>query len=125
MGKEGEGLIYDEMIDSKKSRQIYDYIGDREKTHRWTEKKFNLVIDPSKQNPIDQFFTQEMFYYDKFAIPFHPKMIMGWFVIAKRDKKVEGKIVDIYPTRDLLLKTKKGNMPVAFEDIVELKKNKP
>ena len=57
---------------------------------------------------------------------FHPKMIMGWFIIAKNDlKRVEGTIVDIFLSRDLLVKTPKGNVPVPFDDVVLLRKSKP
>ena len=77
-------------------RGIYDFL-----TERKTDGKVNLIIDPNRHNPIDRFFTDQMKYYHLFAIPFQANAIIGWYVLAKnKGKMVQGKIVDIYATRD-------------------------
>ena len=111
----------------KEKRGIYDFLSDKEKTKAWTEKGTNLIIDKYKTNPIDTFFRDQLKVHYWVGIKFNPRMIMGWYVFARNGlKQVEGRIVDIYPTRDLLVKTATGlNICVPFDHVRILRKNKP
>lgn len=108
----------------KEKRQLYDFLGERERKKRlFPDKTFDLVIDPTKDNPVDGLF---MSHYLRFGVHLKAQKLKNWYVIGLNNgKRVEGRLVDIFPSRDILAKTEKSERRIIpFEDVVFFAPNK-
>ena len=79
------------------------------------EAKANTIeIDTKQDNPIDKFLAR---WGDT-------KLLIGKRVWAKKDKSfkiIDGKVVNVYPSRFLLVKIKNGtNVPVEFSRVLSM-----
>ena len=108
----------------KPKRQIYDHIKDDEKRKSFKkDRPTKLIIDPMRSNPVDTILSVRFF----MGQPMPPARLKGWYVLGQGDaRKVEGRIVDILPSRDLLVKDEHGvNQVIPFEHVKLLRRNKP
>lgn len=105
----------------KEKRQIYDYIGEKKLAPEGSV----LMIDPTKDNPVDKIFTQLSRDQQHFGLGFHPRQIVGWWAIGVRKrKKIAGRVISVLVSRDLLVRTPNNERQVIpFEHCVYLKKN--
>lgn len=105
------------IIDRKHKRKNFDY--------DWTdamgtedakrEKAKSLYVDKDSDNPIDKFLMKHD-YRDH-------KALLGkkvWCVKSDKSRFFEGYIMDVYPSRILLVKCNGNNLPMQFDSVISI-----
>jgi len=100
----------------KKQHSDYDWTDAMGTEEAKKEKARSLYVDKDSDNIIDKYLTKHD-YADH-------KALLGkrvWCVKSDNSRFFDGRVVDVYPDRILLVKCQGKNLPMTFDSVIAMK----